>query len=339
VSYNAPNYVTTAGKNGDGTDSSDAIELGVTFAAGGTFGHNYWLIFCPYTGGSAANENPNIAYSDDGNTWSSVGFTNPLVPYPGGGASGDNADGNIFDNTSRDGNLYVYWEVAVGNGTDGVYALSYDGATVSSASNILSAAEVPVNSGYNTTNCPSVCYDQTSGSYWLYVMYCYSGTAQNRIWRYTGSSATGPWSNLTEVFFTGPARVPGTSGQLPNGYQPWHISTPIKLGGLWVMGMSALLSGTNPAQIYLASSSDGLTWTPGSRPLLTAASGEWDYPVTYRPALADAGDGANMLLWYTAGTAGNGNTQLSQMVTVPVSEIPTSQTQNGLRWHGHERSQ
>jgi hypothetical protein len=185
ATHNAPASVNVAGVDHTGAAVTDAIELGVVHNPAGIFGHKYWLAFAPYDAGTS-DENPCINFSDDGNTWASTGFTNPLVPYPGGGTAGNNSDPSLLDNVTRDGLLYLYYHVensSTGPG-NGVYALTYDGTSWTSHGKILTP---PSNGAYE---CPNVCYDPTSGLYWLYTM-TFSPTLPV-VYRQTSASPLGP---------------------------------------------------------------------------------------------------------------------------------------------------
>ena len=119
------------GKDHTGASTTDCIELGVVYNPSGIFSHDYWIAFAPFDAGKP-DENPCVAFSDDGNTWS-TGATNPLVAYPGGGSAGNNSDPSIFDNTARDSKLYVLYVVETSTSNNGVYLLSStDGVSWSS---------------------------------------------------------------------------------------------------------------------------------------------------------------------------------------------------------------
>lgn len=50
----------------------------VLYFENGLFGHKYWMGYTPYPYNNADEENPCIAFSDDGITWDSTGISNPL---------------------------------------------------------------------------------------------------------------------------------------------------------------------------------------------------------------------------------------------------------------------
>jgi hypothetical protein len=295
--YNAPNYVATAGKNYDGTAATTAIELSVLYKPTGLFGHNYWLAFDPYSNSNVANENPHVAYSDDGNTWTTIP-TQPVVAYPGGGNAGNNADCALFDNTARDGLLYLYFtrEQASPASANGVfYCTSSDGVTWSAPTQTKTGAQ-----GYS--ECPTVVYDAASSKYWLYTMTL--ATSGVQVVRQTSANPTGPWSAEAACSLT-----------LPGGAYCWHMGTPVLIGSKWVMATS-----DRPGNyLWLLSSPDGMTWTCATRPVVVPGVSNWDNQGLYRPAIQDAQDGTNLLLWYVVGLGGNN--QLSQKVTVPLTEI------------------
>jgi hypothetical protein len=292
---NATASVALSGKNNDGTTSSGAIELGVIYNASGVFGHNYWMVFDPFTSRSNVNENPHVAHSDDGNAWTTI-TPQPLVAYPGGGNAGNNADGDMLDNTSRDGKLYVYFTRENGlAANNGVFVISTsDGSTWTSPVQMFDGSvgklfEMPV-----------VSYDPATSKYWLYVLDLTAGV----MYRRTSSSPDSGWSAAVACSLT-----------IPGGRKYWHGSHPVFINGKWVM---AFTDQDTLRNLWLASSPDGATWTTTEKPVILVGFGSnWDITSPYRAAIADAGDGQNFFLWYV-----NWSILLSQKVTVPITEIP-----------------
>jgi sucrose-6-phosphate hydrolase SacC (GH32 family) len=304
-SYNAPNYSTMPNRDYNGISVSDAIELGAVYNPSGIFGHKYWMASAPFDS-NFPSENPNIAFSDDGNTWMATGITNPIVAYPGGGNAGNNADPCLFDNTSRDGTLYCLYVRENASLSNGVrYATSTNGTTWTDQGFLITGS---VSTG-PYFECPVMAYDSASGKYWLYTMSIATPSAAV-IYRQASSSVTGSWSLQTACTIT-----------VPGGRKPWHISAPIKIGSKWVLATS---DSPAPRNLWLASSTDGLNWTCATKPFVVpATSNEWDAPGTeglYRPSIQDAGDGKNLLLWYVSN--GSNANYISQMVTVPQAVIP-----------------
>ncbi|HEX6393018.1 MAG TPA: hypothetical protein VFZ97_06220 [Acidimicrobiales bacterium] len=304
-SYNSPNHTTMPSKDYNGKSVTDAIELGAIYNSSGVFGHKYWMASSPFDS-NFPSENPNIAFSDDGNTWSATGITNPVVPYPGGGNSGNNADPCLFDNTARDGTLYCLYVRENANITNGVrYATSTNGTAWTDQGFTLTG-----NSSIGPYyECPTMFYDSASNEYWLYTM-SIQVPSSAVIYRQTSSTVSGSWSSQTACTLT-----------IPGGRKPWHISAPIKIGSKYVIAFS---DSDIPRNLWLASSTDGLNWTCATKPFVVpATSNQWDAPGTeglYRPSIQNAGDGVNMLLWYVSD--GSNVNYISDMVTVPQSVIP-----------------
>ena len=296
--YNAINHTLMPSKGGSGNSETSCLELGGIYNSAGVFGHKYWMASAP---GINIDENPNIAFSDDGNTWLATGIKNPLVPYPGSG-NGNYSDPSLLDNSSRDGSLYLYYVMEQTASSNGVrYLTSTDGTTwIDQGFTMMGNS-----SGGPYYECPVVCYDSASLQYWLYAM----DLANNVIYRQSASTPRGTWSAQTACSIT-----------VPGGRTPWHISAPIKIGSKWVLAFSDSDTARN---IWLASSTDGITWKCAIKPLVVpGTSNEWDNNSggLYRASIQDAQDGKNMLLWYLSN--GTGTYYMSDMVTVPQSVIP-----------------
>lgn len=100
-------------------------------------GAKYYNWYTPYP--SEADENPYLAYSSDGITWSDSGISNPLVPVPPpGDGSNYNSDTDFWYDSDTD-TAYLFWRYKNASGnTDFFYMKSGDGRTVSDSTKIFS---------------------------------------------------------------------------------------------------------------------------------------------------------------------------------------------------------
>jgi hypothetical protein len=235
--------------------------------AGNTlFGHRFWMIHTPYNGDAQRDENPCIAVSADGDTWTEpVGITNPIAGPP--------VDGNYGDVDlllAQDGKLYAYWFRNQTTDSIGV-ADSADGVTWSAERACLTPS---ANAGS-----PSVIWDGTQ--YVLYVNH--GGSSPNVLRRYTSSSPDGGWSGPTNCTY-----------QARDGRELWDFNITYEDGtyhGWW--SMTQIGQNGYYVVIYHAESADGIDWTVDDHALMNpeTLSGQWDNDILYRPCAVPQGDG------------------------------------------------
>src|SRR5699024_6579455 len=88
-------------------------------------GHRYWMAYTPYTYADDATEDPCVAWSDNGTTWTQVSAAFPLDDAPGGADYNSDTHAILVDGT-----LYVTWRrVTAGQPTKFYVSTSTDGAT------------------------------------------------------------------------------------------------------------------------------------------------------------------------------------------------------------------
>lgn len=301
--YNSSSPTTTPSADATGT----CIETSVLYFPSGWNGHNYWCAFVPYGSNDVSNENPTILYSDDGNTWSSpAGAPVPIVPYPGGGAAGNNSDPSLYYHAA-DGKLYLFYsrENCSPTSLNGVwFTSSADGATWSAVSQVTSTVS-------SADNEAKVVYNSATSEWWMFTI---DGSPAGGFYRRI--SSTGPT--------TGYGARAACSLTLPGGRKIWHNGNVARINGKWVTAFS---DDASARQMWLASSTDGTNWTVGIRPIVigggrNGTSNQWDNGASiYRLTLADSGDGSNMWGWYST-YGGVTTTRMSQKVTIPFAEIP-----------------
>lgn len=271
-SSNAITYQTTPTYDGSG----QSVHPDIYFNAYGWNGYKYWMAMTPYPSGNDAFENPSILVSNDGDTWSvPVGLTNPIIAQPVGGY---NSDPDIF--MGYDGKLWmVYREVISTNSI--IYALSSsDGITWSSTTSIVT--------GTPNILSPSVIKD--GGIYKMYFVDYPTLTYK------TCATPDGTWSA---------SQVCSISG-MPVGRGAWHVDV-MKYGNQYHMTLvTASGGGGVGALLYFGVSSDGVSWTLKSTPIIPLSAG-WDNSLIYRGSSVLMYDGSQHYydLWYSARSAAN----------------------------------
>lgn len=238
-------------------------------------GYRYWMAVTPYPLSDNTKENPSILASTDGATWSvPSGLTNPITPYPGGGAH--LADTDIL--LGQDNKLYCFYIWNDGGTNTKVYVKSStDGIVWSSATEILSSATKSLIS-------PAVIWDGTQ-----YVMWCIdqSGSPETLTKR-TSATPDGSWSAPETCVLT------GRSGNLTSILG--HIDVRLYQGTYY-----AVLSSTS---LYVATSGDGKYWVAPKSPFMIKSVSGWDnsllYRATFVPLSPDTFD-----VWYSAKSTSN----------------------------------
>ena len=261
----------------------EMVHPDVYFNAAGWNGYRYWMAATPYEGSNSQYENPSIYVSNDGQIWSTPpGATNPVVPYPGTGKY--NSDPDLVD--GLDGNLYLFYrEVEMGVG-DGIYFVTTsDGVAWSAPTFVLKpsvAVERPSSMG--------VLFDGKTWS--MYYVDELTMTIRRRI----ASSAAGPWSEPTPVNIT--AAPPSTDY--------YHLDA-ISFGGRVILLIDCTVpaSGGMGGNLYLAWSSDGLTFSRASAPVLAKGTVPDFNANIYRATFLPVDDGYDpkLAIWYSGFTA------------------------------------
>ena len=249
------------------------VHPSVLFFDGGWNGWRYWMVYTPFNGGDIAVENPSIAVSNDGDTWTTpAGLTNPIVARPG---TGYNADPNLF--MSPDGTMNMVWKsVTPTNTKETRLTTTRDGVTWTPSVLLF------VNSFEDVS--PAVLYD--NGQYRMWTVK-HSDTP-NTMYVRTAPSPTGPWS----------APVACTAA-LPAGAELWHMDIK-RMGQQYHCLMQSMWAAPPYGeQLWFGKSNDGLTWTFASEPVMRA--GINPHHTFYKPAILPkvTPKGLTYDLWYS----------------------------------------
>ncbi len=271
---NAPAPLVTPTYDGTG----QVVHPDVVHVPGGWNGYEYWMGMTPYPNGNDDTENPSLLVSNDNVTWEvPPGVTNPLAPEP----AGHNDDVDLL---LVDGSMVLYWVETNLDGSSYVTRLaSTDGVDWGQPTVVLTLP--------NYVMSPTVIHGDDGWRMW-YVrspIGCNS-PYQDVVMR---TSADGiEWGPERTVTLEQPGRV------------PWHFDVQAVDEG-YAMLFVSYPDGTNcnATWLYHATSSDGLTWTAASAPLLTPRAGSWDSSNIYRASFTQ--DGTWLRIWYSArSTAG-----------------------------------
>lgn len=259
-------------------DKFQATHPSVKFFPEGWNKWRYWMAFTPYPLANAAHEDPCIAVSQDGKTWTTpVGFTNPLDDAPD--AAHYNADTELA--ISPDGNtMYCMWRY-----TDAVTrVVQFKVRSTTDGVNWTPAVVAMTHADFNVANyvSPTLAHD---GSQWV-MWGIDQATNPNRMVRLTAPAVTGPWSAATTCVASAQA-----------GRDLWHLEvTRTADGYLGLMNDTGLGQNGGDGDLFLMTSTDGVTWELGYS-LLPRPFGT-EYNALYRGSLVPTADGFDV--WFGA---------------------------------------
>lgn len=243
------------------------------FGAGGSFGgYRYWMAHTPYPAGNDAHEDPNIAASNDGSTWTvPSGLTNPLDNQPGSPGA-YNSDVELV--VHPDGGLLLMWRTynpATTGGEEQFWIRQSTNGTTWTPKVMVyqSAASV------RRVMSPTLIWE--SGGWTMYGVDIL--TSPNRVlkFRHTGST-------MTVAGWSAPVVCPVT---LPAGRDPWHIQVR------WIDGqyigmlndVTLDTSGLN-GDLYVITSTDGVNFQRGTTVAIPRAGGTGvGHTANYRASL------------------------------------------------------
>jgi hypothetical protein len=238
-------------------------------------GWRYWMAYTPYNNGDYQWENPCIAVSNDGESWSvPVGLINPIDPYPGVGI-GYNADPCLCMTADGSTMLMVWKRNSFTKQT--VMATSTDGVT-------WSPRQVLFENAFEDAS-PALLWDGTGYRMWTVK----HDDTPNTLYLRTAAAPEGPWS----------APVACTVS-LPPGPGLWHMDIK-RIGQQYHMVMASVDEGTGfNNHLWFGKSNDGLTWTFGKQPLMDTMSVPQDgyYKAGLVPKMTP--DGISYEMWYSA---------------------------------------
>jgi hypothetical protein len=249
----------------------------VAMPAPWAFSHQY-LVITPYPNGNAGFENPSLFAGGDAQVWTPPpGVTNPIATPRGGYLS--DPDAVAVPETNE---LWVYYRAV--EAANEVYVIrSHDGASFTPPTLVASAKNHDIVS-------PTVVH-RGAGDWMMWSVKsgagCSASTTSVELRRSTNGLDWSP-----------PESVSLTQG---GGISPWHLEVQwiASRGEFWaVFNGKTPGSCTTPA-LFLATSTDGLTWRTFASPILTRGASPELADVVYRSTFyyderADAID-----FWYS----------------------------------------
>jgi len=235
------------------------------------------MALAPYPHNDAADENPSILVSNDGQHWSvPPGGSNPIErPAP----HSHLADPSLFfDQIS--GELWLYYISEATHFTNVMRTFSTDGVHWSMPEGVIHAPDYQV-------VMPTVA--KVGDQYWL--------------WSVNAANAGCSASSTFVQYRTSPNGVNWSAPQLTDvaqpGYKIWHIGVTEVSPGNYTMLSSAYKHNCGHDDLFLALSQDGIHWTHFGRPLLTPSCA-WDGNAIYKSSLAFDPKTDLMTVWYAA---------------------------------------
>lgn len=271
--WNAPDHLDVPTPDGTGLAVHPSV---VDFYDQPWNGHRFWMAFTPYA--TDPRENPCIAYSDDGYTWTvPAGLTNPI--YPWSGVAGQyNSDTELVYDPDGD-RLICYWrEVGATDesNTDTKALFSTDGATWTGLTVVIPPA------GHRDTLSPSV-VRRSAADWWLFGIKRPDATSGHiGVSVYRSTDPLAGW--------TAPTFVP-----LPGLSAPWHADV------IWDGRAFRMIASdtADPRNIWAVSSTDGYAWSTPVHLMQSPPAGEaWD-ELLYRPTIT-VKDAETFRVWYSS---------------------------------------
>jgi hypothetical protein len=280
-------------------------------------GFKYWMALAPYPHNDAADENPSILVSNDGQHWSiPPGVSNPIErPAP----LSHLADSSLFFDRVSD-QLWVYYI------SEDQFHFSNVMRTISPDGMHWSIPELVIRAPDYQIVMPAIA--KIGEQYWLWSVNAGNAgcSASSTFVQYRTSVDGVNWS------------APLLADIAQPGYRIWHIGVmelrlPIsnsigtdklenddgvearipasppenrpRVASLTIYGMlaSAYVDNCGHADLFLALSRDGVHWAHFARPLLTPNSGHWDGAAIYKSTMAWEPTTSLMTVWYSAWTA------------------------------------
>ena len=233
------------------SESGEAVHPSVLYFPDGWNGHRYWMAYTPYAGGTDGREDPCIAYSDDGDTWTvPEGAPYPLDDQPGSPTY--NSDTNLV---VKDGVLHVFWRLFDDTLPSGQEQL----LVRTSANGIDWTPSTVVYSSTKTVRrlvSPSFQWD---GTYWHLWAVDITPEHKPLVHARAETLSTDAWTTPVECV------VPMRTGKTP-----WHVSVR-RVGSQWVGLLNDTLTGGAGARdgdLLLIASNDGIVWDSSDIPVV-----------------------------------------------------------------------
>lgn len=242
-------------------------------------GYKFWMAFTPWTNQNNNTENPCICYSDDGETWSAEGITNPLAepPTEDGAIVGYNSDVHIVMVGDV---MECWWRVHFQSGSRKGW-LTINRRTSTDGINWTAAEELHETNEVVSNLSPVVIHEDGVYKIWL----CYGYT---KLVYFESADGTN-WQFIRDISVD--------LADKPD-YKIWHFDIIHSEHGYEFVGCYNPRDTTKNLYIYYARSGDNITYTTPYMVLTTGKTGQFDSGELYRPSIVRVGNG--MMLYYGA---------------------------------------
>ncbi len=244
------------------------------------------LAITPYPNGNAFKELPSVFRSVGGIGWSvQLGAPNPIVPAP---LLGHLSDPDIVYRPEV-GDLWLYYRQA--DDRNRIFL------TTSTDGLVWSAPEEVVSAPNHELLSPSVVY-RGPGDWWMWSVNgrgagCSANDAGLEVRRSMDGRSWGPPTPLALAH---------------DGLFPWHVDVqwmPERLE-YWALYNAKQPGGCTTPALFLATSPDGLTWTPIRRPVLAKGAIPLFQDIVYRSTFYHEAGSEEVWLWYSGARYGSG---------------------------------
>lgn len=251
----------------------------VLYFEDGLFNHKYWMAYTPYPFNNDVEENPCVAFSDDGRNWSSEGISNPLDrPSP------EEEGSNYYNDThlvyrKDTGVLEIWYRKAYGVASDGFSAgteviyrqTTSDGLNWGNKEVLYHETSGNLASAVS----PTAIYDGSKYQIWVANRYDTRGEI-----RYFESSDGTDWVYKHHINL-------GASTQTE---RIWHMDIIRTDLGYELVGNNIGSSGTDEYLQFYSRSKDNVNYHKPIKILGTGSSGSFDSNVLHRASLVQVGN-------------------------------------------------
>lgn len=268
----------------------------VLYFSSGFGGHKYWMAYTPYPFSNDAVENPCVAYSDDGYSWTNIS-ANPLATADGGAYNSDTH--LVYNGTSLE-----CWYRRVGASVGGVRTETLYRRTTTDGVNWTTEQQVMFNDGtetgmgYSKLLSPAVIWDGSKYCMWVianttYIDYYESSNASDwtliRQWKLKPRGEADIRFNEDDTDHT-------------NTY-PWHLDV-IKDGSTYIMLIMCRNTTDIPGamcSLFIITSSDNITYSENGTKVVGGSTDNWD-KYMYRSSIVKIEEVYR--IYYSAGSGG-----------------------------------
>jgi len=252
-------------------------------------GHKLWNAITPYPNSATQFENPSLFVSEDGDTWGiPEGVLNPLSRTKRGYLSDPDM---LFE--PKSGQMWLYYrEVQNVSGKKGVAAHMADNVWLTTSSDAITWStprQVVTDSGRFVVS-PSIVRtpDENMSMYQIDAGRRGCSALTTRITRRRSANGL-DWSAPVPIAFT------------QTGYVPWHLDVQYMPSRKEYWALVAAYIGTRgcmTTSLFLATSSDGVSWTTYPTPVLAAGEIPQFGLAVYRSTFALAANDS-VTIWYS----------------------------------------